>query len=82
MPKLRGIDATRAIRDKLPEAQVIGLSMFDEAERAESMHNAGAFAYLAKTGPTEELINAIRTCWAARGLRSIKQAGNNRTPED
>ncbi len=82
MPRLSGIDATRAIRDKLPEVQVIGLSMFDEAERAESMYNAGAFAYLAKSGPTEELINAIRACWAVKSRMSIKQTENSGTPED
>lgn len=70
MPKLSGIDATRAIRNLLPEVQVIGLSMFDEAERAESMHAAGVFAYLSKTGPTQALLNAIRSCRAAWRLGS------------
>ncbi len=72
MPKLSGIDATRAIREKLPEVQVIALSMFDEAERAQSMYDAGAFAYLAKTGPTQALINAIRACWASVSGGSAK----------
>jgi CheY-like chemotaxis protein len=67
MPKLNGIEATRAIRSSMPEVEVIGLSMFDEAERAASMREAGAFAYLAKTGPTADLINAIRACRAANG---------------
>ncbi len=34
MPWSSGIDAKRAIRPKLPAVQVIGPSMFDEAERA------------------------------------------------
>jgi len=54
--------------------------MFEEAERAESMYNAGAFAYLAKTGPTEELINVIRACWAARGRISNRYSGQIGAP--
>jgi DNA-binding NarL/FixJ family response regulator len=81
MPRLSGIDATRAIREKLPNVQVIGLSMFEEAERAESMYNAGAFAYLGKTGPTEALINAIRACWASKNKASIKHMQPGDTQE-
>ena len=76
MPKLSGIDATRAIREKQPRVQVIGLSMFDEGERAQSMYDAGAYAYLAKTGPTEALISAIRACWAAKMSRGQAEHGS------
>ena len=36
--------------------QAIGLHMFEEADRAEAMHQAGAIAYLTKSGPAENLL--------------------------
>ncbi len=59
MPRMNGIDATRAIRAEMPEVQVIGLSMFEEQERAEAMLAAGAAAYLSKTGDPSALVAAI-----------------------
>jgi DNA-binding NarL/FixJ family response regulator len=48
------------IRAELPAVKVIGLSMFEEKERAEAMLAAGALAYLTKSGPAVDLIAAIR----------------------
>ncbi len=62
MPKMNGLDATRAIRRNLPEVRVIGLSMYDEMERADAMLAAGASMYLTKTRPAQDLIAAIRSC--------------------
>lgn len=60
MPILNGIEATRAIHKDHPEIRVIGLSMFEEADKAQEMRDAGAVNYLTKSGPAEELIDAIR----------------------
>lgn len=62
MPKLNGVEATRAIHNDYPEIHIIGLSMFDESERAQSMCDAGATDYLAKSGPPDLLVAAIRGC--------------------
>ena len=62
MPGMSGVEATRIIRSEAPGVSVIGLSMFDEAERAGTMREAGAEDYLVKTGPAEALMVAIRTC--------------------
>lgn len=62
MPKMNGLDATRMIRRDLPEVCVIGLSMYDEMERADAMLAAGASMYLTKTRPAQDLIAAIRSC--------------------
>ncbi len=59
MPGMNGIDATRAIRTEMPDIQVIGLSMFEEQERAEAMLAAGAAAYLTKTGDPATLVATI-----------------------
>ncbi|MCE5326762.1 MAG: CHASE3 domain-containing protein [Planctomycetaceae bacterium] len=60
LPRLNGIDATAAIHKDWPDIRIIGLSMFEEKERAEAMRDAGACAYLIKSGPSEQLIAAIR----------------------
>jgi DNA-binding NarL/FixJ family response regulator len=61
MPKLNGVEATRLIHHDWPGISIIGLSMFEEAERAKAMRDAGAVSYLTKSGPANELINVIRS---------------------
>ncbi len=60
MPVMDGIEATRAIRAGSPQVQVVGLSMFEDAEQAQRMRQAGAADYVAKTSATEVLLSAIR----------------------
>jgi CHASE3 domain sensor protein/nitrate/nitrite-specific signal transduction histidine kinase/ActR/RegA family two-component response regulator len=60
MAKLNGIEATRIIHNEFPEIRIIGLSMFEEVERAQAMRDAGAVQYVAKSGAGEALIAAIR----------------------
>jgi PAS domain S-box-containing protein len=60
MPNLNGIDATRAIHGRHPEIHIIGLSMFEESDSAKAMRDAGAIAYLTKSGPPENLVSTIR----------------------
>jgi len=61
IPKLDGVEATRIIHNDWPEIRIIGLSMFEEADRARAMRDAGAVDYITKSGPAEELIHVIRT---------------------
>jgi PAS domain S-box-containing protein len=65
MPGMNGIEATRIIHAECPAVQVIGLSMFEEAEQAKAMRAAGAAAYLTKSDAAEALVAAIRTCVGA-----------------
>ena len=60
MPQMDGLQATRRIKEQWPGIRVIGLSMYDEADRAQSMLEAGASAYVAKTGGADALLNTIR----------------------
>jgi len=62
MPRLNGIEATRIIHQRFPDIRIIGLSMFEEGERAQAMRDAGAVAYVTKAGPSTNLIGAIRAC--------------------
>lgn len=61
MAGMSGIEATRIIRAELPQIRVIGLSMFEESERAQAMLEAGALCYLTKSSPANALITAIRS---------------------
>jgi PAS domain S-box-containing protein len=61
MPVLSGVEATRIIHSRFPEICIIGLSMFEETEKAQAMREAGAANYLTKSGPAEDLIHAVRT---------------------
>jgi DNA-binding NarL/FixJ family response regulator/anti-sigma regulatory factor (Ser/Thr protein kinase) len=62
MPILNGVEATRLIHAQLPQVRVIGLSMFQEAERARAILEAGAVQYISKSGPSDLLVAAIRSC--------------------
>jgi len=68
MPELGGADATRIIRQRCPEVQVIALTSFQEKELVQQAMRAGAISYLLKGVSGEELTEAIRA--AAQG-RSI-----------
>jgi CheY-like chemotaxis protein len=60
MPRMNGIEATRIIHQDFPEIRIIGLSMFEEPEQAQAMREAGAVNYLTKSGPSADLLRAIR----------------------
>jgi len=71
MPKLSGLEATRVIHGEHPEIRILGLSMFEDAQRARDMCNAGAVAYLVKSGPSADLITAIRSSMAKPGPERV-----------
>lgn len=60
MPGMNGIEATRVISKELTECRIVALSMHETADMAAAMKEAGAAAYLAKGGPADELLAAIR----------------------
>jgi DNA-binding NarL/FixJ family response regulator len=60
MPILSGIEATRRIRDAMPEVQVLVLTAYDDDQYVFSLLQAGASGYLLKTAPVHELVKAIR----------------------
>ena len=75
MPKLNGVEATRIIHREHSEICIIGLSMFEEAEKAQAMRDAGAVGYVTKSGPVEALLNVIRTSVQNSKKVFSKQAG-------
>jgi len=66
MPGMDGADATRAIRERCPQTQVIVLTSFQERELVEKALQAGAIGYLLKDITADELADAIRAAHAGR----------------
>jgi two-component system response regulator NreC len=66
LPRLNGIEATRRIKQDLPDVQIIGLSAYPSSGYAARMIEAGACAYVLKSGGPEELLHAIRAACQGR----------------
>jgi NarL family two-component system response regulator LiaR len=69
LPTIDGVTATRAIREKFPQVQVIALSSFKEAEMIKNALEAGAMGYLLKNISADDLAKAVRG--AASGRASL-----------
>jgi NarL family two-component system response regulator LiaR len=61
MPVMDGVTATKIIREKWLNINVIALTSFKEKDMVEGALKAGAISYLLKTVSAEELISAIRS---------------------
>ena len=66
MPEMDGPTATRAIRERCPQVQVIALTSFQEKELVQAALQAGAISYLLKNVSVDELAEAIRAAHAGR----------------
>ena len=60
MPGMDGTAATRAIRERWPQVQVIALTSFQEKELVQDVLRAGAISYLLKDVSVDDLAEAIR----------------------
>lgn len=67
MPKLDGVEATKAIRAHHPDAKILVLTTFDEDAYVFDAIRAGAMGYLLKDVSGADLAHAIRTI-AAGGV--------------
>jgi len=65
MPRLDGIGATKAIKERHPGIEVVVLTSFSEAERVHVALEAGAAGYLLKDAEADEVGAAVRA--AKRG---------------
>jgi DNA-binding NarL/FixJ family response regulator len=86
MPRMNGIEATRAIHDRVPGTRVVMLSMYANPEYVFRALEAGASAYLAKHSVSRELVEAIRTVYSGRRYFSAQiadsLAGRDAAPPD
>ena len=74
MPKRSGIEACRAIKESVPSAKIIMLTMSDEeADLYEAVKN-GASGYLLKDSSIEEVAQAVRVVADGQSLISPSMA--------
>jgi DNA-binding NarL/FixJ family response regulator len=66
MPHLSGIEAARRIRDALPAARILVLTMHDDEEYVLKMVRAGASGYLLKDSAASDLLAGIRALKAGK----------------
>jgi DNA-binding NarL/FixJ family response regulator len=61
IPLMDGISATKIIRGKFPETNVIILSSYEDEAHITEAVSAGANGYLSKMLPASDLVNALKT---------------------
>lgn len=60
MPMLNGLDATRQLREKMPDVRIIFLTMNEDPDLMAEAFRLGASGYLLKNSATSELLDAIK----------------------
>ncbi len=60
MPRMDGVTAIQAVKQRWPQIQIIALTSFKEKEYVEGALKAGASGYLLKNVSADELVNSIR----------------------
>jgi NarL family two-component system response regulator LiaR len=66
MPEMGGAEATRILRERYPDIQIIALTSFQERELVRESLQAGAISYLLKNVSADDLAAAIREAHAGR----------------
>jgi DNA-binding NarL/FixJ family response regulator len=66
LPRLNGIEATRAITARFPKIKVLILSAYDDDSYVFPLLEAGASGYLLKTSSGAELAEAIKLVYAGQ----------------
>jgi DNA-binding NarL/FixJ family response regulator len=66
MPRMEGAEATREIRQELPDTQVLVLTTYADDDSLFPALQAGARGYLTKDASAEEIEQAIRALFAGR----------------
>jgi DNA-binding NarL/FixJ family response regulator len=68
MPGMNGIQATKLIRERYPDAKVVMLTMLDQEGYVYEAVKAGATGYMLKNTSSDDLVNAIQTVFEGKAL--------------
>ena len=68
MPRLDGLAAMRALRDRLPGVRVVVLTSFLDDNKILPALRAGAAGYLLKNAPPQEVARAVRAAHAGEAV--------------
>jgi DNA-binding NarL/FixJ family response regulator len=60
LPRMSGIDVTRAVKAELPEVEILIFTIFDEEDKVLEAVKAGASGYLLKGTTADKMIEAIK----------------------
>jgi DNA-binding NarL/FixJ family response regulator len=95
MPVMDGITATREIKSRWPEIEVVAMTSFVEEAMVRDALDAGAAGYLLKDADADEVARAIRAAYAgqmhldptvarllANSLRGSARPGEDLTPRE
>lgn len=63
MPELNGLEASRRIKDEMPEVRILALTVHSDDENIFRILRAGASGYLLKKAAPDELISAVRSLY-------------------
>lgn len=89
LPRMSGIDVTRAVKAELPEIEILIFTIFDEEDKVLEAVQAGASGYLLKGTTADKMIEAIKEVKAggtviqpslARRLLKHFRVGETTTP--
>lgn len=75
-PDMNGLDVVKAIRLESPNAGIVMLSTSDGTEAVYSALDNGVLAYLLKSAPRDELLQAIRSAYAGERYLPLHFAGS------
>src|SRR5918999_2843845 len=80
MPIMNGVQATRIIKDRHPNVQVLALTAFADMSLVSEMVKAGASGYLLKGGSSKELLDSLQAI--ARGQGALDKEVTRGVMED
>jgi two-component system, NarL family, response regulator LiaR len=75
MKEMDGIEATRQIIEKWPEAKIIIVTSFLDDEKVYPALEAGATSYMLKTSKASEIANAVRNTYAGQPVLEPEVTG-------
>ncbi len=75
MPRSSGIEACRAMKDLVPSAKIVILTISDEEEDLFEAIRAGASGYLLKDIPLDEVADTVRAVNGGQSLINPSMAG-------
>jgi NarL family two-component system response regulator LiaR len=70
MPEMDGISATRIIRQRFPDTQIVALTSFENEDTVPAVLQAGAISYLLKNVTIDELADAVRNAHLGKSTLS------------
>src|SRR6478672_13067571 len=75
MPEMDGIEATKLIMEKWPEAKIIIVTSFLDDEKVYPALEAGATSYMLKTSKASEIANAVRATYRGQSVLEPEVTG-------